>query len=130
MTDQEAIKWIDGRVLELVCHADITRTDKGMQRINKEYNALLRSRAAIEKQIPMAPVRIIISNDELWKKVEYRCQVCMEPIFIVEDIVHPVGGWVRHANGDHSPFCPTCGQALKWGKDAENSAIDSPSDNP
>ena len=55
MTDQEAIKWIDGRVLELSCLVDITSTDKGMQRINEEYNALLQARAAIFKRIPEKP---------------------------------------------------------------------------
>ena len=114
MTDQEAIKWIDGRVLELSCLVDITNTDKKMQRINDEYNALLQARAAIEKRIPMVPVRIIIHKDEIWGKEEYRCAVCLESLFNVEAIVHPICGWERHANGSPSPFCPSCGQALKW----------------
>lgn len=130
MTDQEAIKWINGRELELACLVDITNTDKGVKRINEEYNALLMARAALEKRIPMAPERIIVANDELWRKARYQCMVCAENLLIIEDIIRPKGGYERTTHGSRPPFCPTCGQALKWGKDAENSAIDSPSDNP
>ena len=99
MTNQEAIKWIDGRILERACLVD---------------NALLRSKAALEKQIPMAPERTIIHDDEIWKKTAYRCAVCTEELYLVEAIAHPVCGWERATQGSRSPFCHSCGQALKW----------------
>lgn len=114
MTSQEAIKWIDGRILELSCLADITIKDKKMQRINEECNALLQARPALEKQIPMAPERTIIHDDEIWKKAAYRCAVCTEELYLVEAIAHPVCGWERATQGSRSPFCHSCGQALKW----------------
>lgn len=114
MTDQEAIKWIDGRVLELACYVDIASNDRQMKRINEEYNALLKARAAIEKHILMAPDRTIIHNDEIWKKAVFRCPRCTETLLIVEAIVHPVCGFEKVEHGARSTFCPACGQALKW----------------
>ena len=130
MTDQETIKWIDGRILELACIADITSKDKQMQRINKECSALMRARMAVEKRIPLAPMRTITHDDEMWKRAEYQCPACTEIIFTVEAVVHPVCGWERATHGTRSPFCHSCGQALTWSKLAKNSAIDGPPKTP
>lgn len=135
MTNQEAIKWIKGRELELACLVDITSSDKKIQRINEEYNALLVARAAIEKQIPIKPeiketetaaVRFGISG--VHKRTLYCCPVCMKPLYEQHHFEHK-DGFERWPAGSATPSCPICGQALKW-KDTENSAIDSPSEKP
>ena len=113
MTDQEAIKWIDGRVLELSCLADITSTDKKMQRINEEYNALLQARAALEKRIPMEPELTININDRLWRTETHRCARCTQTLFVQNHIDTP-NGFRRFPRGSRVPVCPTCGQAQKW----------------
>lgn len=123
MTDQEAIKWIDGRVLELSCLIDITSTDKGMQRINEEYNALLVARAAIFKRIPEKPE---IKEDEkdyvrygesgVLKRTMYLCPVCGKPLYVQHHFEYQ-NGFHRWPAGDQTPFCPKCGQALKWKED-------------
>lgn len=118
MTNQEAIQWIDSRVLELSFIADITNTDKKMQRINREFGALMLARTAIEMQIPMAPDRAIINNDDMWKKATFQCPRCTENILIVEAIKHPVCGFEKSEQGARSPFCKSCGQKLKWEEDA------------
>lgn len=113
MTDQEAIKWIDGRILELSCLADITSKDKKMQRINEEYNALLKARAAIEKRIPIKPMLSIKINNR-WRTETHQCIVCMTPLFIKTHIELPSGDFKRIPSGRQVPFCPVCGQAQKW----------------
>lgn len=124
MTDQEAIKWIDGRVLELSCLVDITSTDKGMQRINEEYNALLQARAAIFKRIPEKPE---IKETEqpfskfrksgILKRTTYFCPVCGKPLYVqyhFEYTAEDGSGFERWPAGSTTPCCPGCGQALKW----------------
>lgn len=124
MTDQEAIKWIDGRVLELSCLVDITSTDKGMQRINEEYNALLLARAAIFKQIPEKPE--IKKNEEpyarfgktgILKRTMYFCPVCGKTLYVQNHFEYTAedgSGFERWPAGSTTPCCPKCGQALKW----------------
>ena len=115
MTNQEAIKWIDGRVLELSCLADISNTDKKMQRINEEYNALLQARAALEKRIPVAPDLNIANNDELWRKEIYSCVNCGKVLYIQNHIADPDGrGFRRFPNGARTYACPECGQVQNW----------------
>lgn len=135
MTNQEAIKWIDGRVLELACLVDITSTDKGMQRINEEYNALLRARAAIEKQIPVEPetketakAAVRFGESGVHKRTMYNCPVCGHPLYVQHHFEYE-NGFNRWPAGSTTPSCPKCGQALKWNK-AENSAIDAPPEIP
>ena len=127
MTDQEAIKWIDGRVLELSCLVDITSTDKGMQRINEEYNALLVARAAIFKRIPEKPE--IKETEQPYSKFEksgilkrttYFCPVCGKPLYVqyhFEYTAEDGSGFERWPAGSTTPCCPGCGQALKWKED-------------
>lgn len=114
MTDQEAIKWIDGRILELSCLVDITSSDKKMQRINEEYNALLVAKAAIEKRIPMKPLLSIEIHNKIWRTETHQCVVCMTPFFIQTHIIRPDGSFKRFQSGRRVPFCPVCGQAQKW----------------
>lgn len=124
MTNQEAIKWIDGRVLELSCLVDITNTDKKMQRINEEYNALLQARAALEKRIPVKPeikeTEQPFSRFEksgILKKTVYSCPACGKPLYVQHhfEFKSEYGeGFERWPAGSQTPFCPKCGQALKW----------------
>lgn len=120
MTDQEAIKWIDGRVLELSCLVDITSTDKGMRRINEEYNALLQARAAIFKRIPEKPeiketeqATVMRGDPGVHKRTMYCCPVCGNPLYVQHHFEYQ-NGFHRWPAGSLTPFCPKCGQALKW----------------
>lgn len=127
MTDQEAIKWIDGRVLELSCLADITNTDKKMKRVNEEYNALLQARAAIEKRIPEKPE---IKETEqpfaqfeesgILKRTVFSCPACGRPLYVQHHFEYKSEygeGFKRWPSGSQTPHCPSCGQALKWKDD-------------
>ncbi len=123
MTNQEAIKWIDGRVLELACLVDITSTDKGMQRINEEYNALLLARTAIYKQIPEKPeiketekATVRYGEYGVLKGTMYLCPVCGKPLYVQYHFEYK-NGFNRWPAGSQTPSCPTCGQALKWKED-------------
>lgn len=124
MTDKEAIKWIDGRVLELSCLVDITSTDKGMQRINEEYNALLVARAAIFKRIPEKPE--VKENEEpfsrfgksgILKRTMYHCPACGKILYVQNHFDYTCeggSGFERWPVGSTTPCCQKCGQALKW----------------
>lgn len=119
MTNQ-AIKWIDGRVLELSCLADITSTDKGIQRINEEYNALLLARTAIYKTIPEEPeieeneqAAVRFEESGVLKRTIYSCPVCGLPLYVQYHFEYK-DGFHRWPVGNQTPCCPKCGQALKW----------------
>ena len=89
MTNQEAIKWIDGRVLELAYIVDNPISGREMQRINKEYNALLQARGALQHRIPEKPE---IKETEkpfakfgksgILKRTTYLCPVCGQPLYV------------------------------------------------
>lgn len=124
MTDQEAIKWIDGRVLELACLTDITSTAKGLQRITEEYNALLQARAAIFKRIPEKPIiketkqpYAKFEKSGVLKRTVCSCPVCGKPLYVqchFEFTSEHGHGFERWPAGSQTPYCPACGQALKW----------------
>lgn len=125
MTDQEATKWIDGRVLELSCLSDITTiTDqKKMQRINEEYNALLLARIALYKQIPEKPeiketekAAIRWGESGVYKRTVYSCPRCGSPLYVQNHFEYK-NGFKRWPAGSQTPCCPKCGQALKWEED-------------
>lgn len=123
MTDQEAIKWIDGRVLELSCLIDITSTDKGMQRINEEYNAMLVARAAIFKRIPEKPeinetekAAVRFEESGVYKRTVYSCPVCGFPLYVQNHFEYQ-DGFHRWPAGSQTSCCHKCGQALKWKED-------------
>lgn len=102
MTNQEAIKWIDGRVLELACLVDITKTDKKMQRINEEYNALLLARDALRKRTPT-----MVTHEATLRT----CRTCPSCKNVVDEITEFVPGQKIRVI---SNWCRFCGQALKW----------------
>lgn len=97
MTNQEAIKWVDGRVLELACLVDITNTKREMQRINKEYNALQFVRGLLVRNTPTKP-----QKDSL---ADWDCPYCGAylPFDALNDPI------------DDAPrFCKQCGQSIDW----------------
>lgn len=123
MTDQQAIRWIDGRVLELACLVDITSTDKKMQRINEEYNALLLARTCIYKQIPEKPeiketetAVVRFGESGVLKRTMYVCPVCGSLLYVQHHFEFK-SGFNRWPAGSTTPSCPKCGQALKWKED-------------
>lgn len=102
MTNQEAIKWIDGRVLELSCLSDITKSDAGMKRINEEYNALLLARDALLKHTPT-----MVTHEATL----HRCRTCPSCKNVVDEFEEFVPGQKIRVI---SNWCRFCGQALKW----------------
>lgn len=114
MTNQEAIKWIDSKLLALSFSADITSEGKRMDLINEEFNVMMLARAALEKQIPMTPEHAILNNNDLWRKEKCTCVRCTETLIIQERFLRPGGGFAKTKHGDRSPYCSSCGQALKW----------------
>ena len=102
MTNQQAIKWIDRRILELACIVDITKTDAGMKRINEEYNALLLAGAALVKRTPT-----MVTHEATL----HRCCTCPSCKQVVGKIEEFVPGQKILVITD---WCQFCGQALKW----------------
>ena len=130
MTNEGAIKWINGRILDLACLVDITSNDRKMERINKEYNALLLAKQAICKQIPEKPETkessqsaIRHGNSGVYKRTVYSCPRCGHPLYVQHHFEYESessSGIERWPAGSQTPHCPTCGQALKWeGKDGK-----------
>ena len=104
MTNQDAIKWVDGRILELACIVDIPpETDRKMIRINKEYNALQFVRGLLVRNTPTKP-----QKDSL---ADWDCPYCGAylPYDALNDPIE-----------DAPKFCKNCGQAIDWSEfDAE-----------
>ena len=121
---EQAIKWIDGRILELACLVDITRKDRGIQRINEEYNALLKARTAIYKQTPENPEITVTEqpavrhgNQGTLKRSICACPACGKPLYVQNHFEYEnesSSGIERWPAGCQSQACPACGQALKW----------------
>lgn len=113
MTDQEAIKWIQGRIMELLverCHAS---SNKEVAQLNEEYNALLRAKDALYKQIPVPPELTININDKIWRTETHRCARCGQVLFI-QNHIETANGFKRFPRGHRVPACHECGQAQKW----------------
>ena len=113
MTDQEAIKWIDVRILELVKERYQASSNKEVTRLNEENNALLRAKDALYKQIPVPPVLTININDKVWRTEIHRCSRCSSILFIQNHIETP-DGFKRFPQGYRVKACSVCGQAQKW----------------
>lgn len=130
MTNQEAIKWIDGRILALSCHAEIAHTDKEMDRLNKDGAALLLARNALEKQIPVRPETkessqsaIRHGNSGVYKRTVYSCPRCGHILYVQHHFQYESeysSGVERWPAGSQTQSCPSCGQALKWRNDHGN----------
>lgn len=112
MTDQEAIKWIHGRIQELKAARLEASSIKEVTRINEEYNALLRAKDALRKQIPALPVFTINIIDNR-REEAYFCSRCGSILFTQIHIELP-NGFKRIPRGYRVPACSVCGQAQKW----------------
>ena len=112
MTDQEAIKWIDRRIQELVEERYQASSNKEVTRLNDEYNALLQAKNALHKQIPVLPVFTINIIDNR-REEAYLCSRCGSILFTQIHIELP-NGFKRFPRGYLVPACSVCGQAQKW----------------
>ena len=93
MTPEQAINWVDGRLLEIVCELEITTSESGKNRLGKEYEALTRLRICAEKQV-MQKVKQTAKGFQV-----YHCLACGEQIVHKEKKVR---------------FCSECGQRIDW----------------
>ena len=95
MTPQDAIKWVDGKMLEIICELEVTKSEARRNRLNEEYQALTVLKSCAESRVPVKPTVVdeYLVNGH-WEK-EYECSACGNP------------------RADDS-FCSCCGQALDW----------------
>ena len=94
MTPQEAIKWIDGRMLEIVCEFEITTSEAGKKRLNKEYKALSALRQCADKEVEHKVLNKTLEYDGTYG----HCPVCNR---ILRDCENP-------------RRCPGCGKLIDW----------------
>ena len=94
MTPQEAIKWADGKALEIICELEVTKSKERQKRLNEEYSALTTFKSCAEKQIPIKPLDKTLEYDGYYGL----CPCCNRVV------------------GDNKDFsrCWYCGQALDW----------------
>ena len=94
MTPEKAVKWAHGRMLEIVLEQDITTAQAGIDRLNKEYNALSVMVQCTEKEIETK-----VFNKTLEYDGEYGyCPRCNR---ILTDF-------------ENYRRCPGCGQLVDW----------------
>ena len=93
MTPQEAIKWADGKALEIICELEVTKSKERQKRLNEEYSALTTLKACAEKQVPQK-----VMQERITETLKPNCcPVC------------------NHRHYEVSvPYCRFCGQALDW----------------
>lgn len=104
MPTEEAIKVINGKMLEIVCELEICKSDKRKQRLEEEYRMLTTAKDALELR---RPVGVVIEHiaDDLQLRYCPRCNVR----FIA---------WGMK-------FCGECGQALDWRWDDDKESNES-----
>lgn len=104
MTDQEAIKWIDGRIREL-CGSVLdgaAKNEKLIKVIDKEGAALLKARKALYKSIPA-----MVTHQATLRQ----CCTCPSCLNVVDEFTEFVTGQKIRVQVQ---WCRYCGQALKW----------------
>ena len=92
MTNEQALKNIDGKMLELLCEMDIASNKKWKSRLEKEYSTLVRAKEAIEKQIAVQ-VNISLKGTTDWN-TKCHCPACRADVF-------------------NDKYCRNCGQRMK-----------------
>lgn len=97
MTPQDAIKWVDGKMLEIVYELEVTKSEAGRKRLNKEYAALTVLKSCAESRVPQRATYKPKSDG--FATTNYECLVC---------------GCRRLGHTNLIAYCPGCGQALDW----------------
>ena len=97
----DAIKYIDGRLFEIVCEYEICRSEKQKERLNKEAAFLNTAREAIYYQIPEK-----IKIEPVTKGASKGWPLCprCDTLF---------------TGNRQSAVCSTCGQKLFWEVDCD-----------
>ena len=129
MTDQEAIKWIDGQIRER-CRLVLdgaAKNEKLIKVIDEEGAALLQARKALHKRIPKKPEIkkyegpfARFGKSGIIIRTRYACPACSNPLYVqnhFEYTCEDSSGFERWPVGSQTPCCPKCGQALKWEED-------------
>lgn len=101
MSNSDAIRFIDGRMLELTCRCECEKTDAGKKRINEEYDFLCLARDAIHKATPT------MVTHNATKPEDCTCPSCGN---VVSEFATSFGQRFRVT----CSYCRICGQALKW----------------
>lgn len=97
MTPQEAIKWADGKALEIICELEVTQSEARKKRLSEEYAALTTLKSCAESRVPQK-AKYNPKNDGV-PSFNYECLVC---------------GCRRLGHTNDIAYCPDCGQALDW----------------
>lgn len=97
MTPQDAIKWVDGKMLEIVYELEVTKSEARRNRLNEEYQALTVLKSCAESRVPQRAKWDPKSDGSI--KTNYECLVC---------------GCRRLGHTNLIAYCPDCGQALDW----------------
>lgn len=103
MTNEQALKNIDGKILEIICEMDIASNKKWKERLCREYVTLQKAKDAIEKQIKQ-PAHVSVQAEDI--KIgaatfkagtkTYRCPCC--------------NNWLTLSK----KHCDACGQAIEF----------------
>lgn len=97
MTPQEAIKWIDGRMFELIHLIKIATSKAEKKRLNEEYQALTVLKSCAESRVP---IKAIEKKNSFFPV----CPVCNK--FIKKH---------EQSHGNITiPHCKWCGQKIDW----------------
>lgn len=60
MTPQDAIKWADSKMLEIVYEFEVTKSEAGQKRLNEEYQALTVLKSCAESRVPIVVTGVAI----------------------------------------------------------------------
>lgn len=97
MTPQEAIKWIDGRMFELIHLIKIATSKAEKKRLNEEYQALTVLKSCTESRIKVKAI----------KSPSRRLYICPACNKFIEKNEQSHGNIVV-------PYCKWCGQKIDW----------------
>ena len=97
MTPQDAIKWVDGKMLEIVYELEVTKSEARRKRLNEEYQALTVLKSCAKSRVPQRATYKPESDG--FATTNYECLVC---------------GCRRLGHAHLIAYCPDCGQALDW----------------
>lgn len=97
MTPQDAIKWVDGKMLEIVYELEVTKSEAARNRLNEEYQALTVLKSCAESRVP---IKAIEKKNSFFPV----CPVCNK--------------FIKKHEQSHGniviPHCKWCGQKIDW----------------